>query len=160
MEVCPLSRGAMFQPLSSPLQRSLCFFHLPLPAFPSDCLTTSYPYGRDTGLPCSVYETFDGLGSLYPPRVLVARDRECWNPCTHSIAFWLKPDSIFGLPNMTTFIKRSHMLTIPSILAPIPLMLGEPTVPHGFIGSLLTSGTLFAGFSWVVAFPQFRIGYY
>jgi hypothetical protein len=37
---------------------------------------------------------------------------------THRSAFWLKPVSIFGLFTLTTFIKRSHTLTIPFTLAP------------------------------------------
>ena len=40
-------------------------------------------------------------------------------PSRHS-AFWLKPLSILGLFQLTTFIKRSHVLTIPLILAPYP----------------------------------------
>ena len=34
------------------------------------------------------------------------------------VPFWPKPISLFGLLHVTTFIDGSHMLTIPSTLAP------------------------------------------
>ncbi len=54
VEVCPLSRGVMLQLLSTPLQGSIRFFHIPLPAPPSVSLAGYFPLsGRGTGLPCS-----------------------------------------------------------------------------------------------------------
>ena len=53
----PLSRGVILfiaQPLFSPLQKDLRFFHPPIPAGPSACLTARFPKGRPTGLPRSV----------------------------------------------------------------------------------------------------------
>ena len=53
----PLSRGVILlraQPLFSRLQRDLRFFHPPIPAGPSACLTARFPKGRPTGLPRSV----------------------------------------------------------------------------------------------------------
>jgi len=35
------------------------------------------------------------------------------------LTFWFRPVSIFGLSLITTFISNSHMLRIPSFLAPI-----------------------------------------
>src|SRR4051794_26405615 len=79
MEVSPLARGVMLplaQPLSVPLQNSLRFFHLPLPAVPSTGLTTCLPRGRPTGLPRSAYSPLAGSGSASPPRVLMSTIEE------------------------------------------------------------------------------------
>jgi hypothetical protein len=54
MEVCSLSRGAKFEPLSDPLQAGFRFLHHPLPAAPSAYLTARFPIGRASGLPCSM----------------------------------------------------------------------------------------------------------
>lgn len=42
-EVCPLSRGAMFQPLSRPLQSGVRFFRIPLPTAPTAFLMVRLP---------------------------------------------------------------------------------------------------------------------
>src|SRR6266536_3323412 len=65
VEVCSLSREVIFQPLSAPLQSSLCFFHLPSSAALSTFLTVVFPslgeqrsshvprtYLNDVGLAC------------------------------------------------------------------------------------------------------------
>ncbi len=59
------------------------------------------------------------LGSAFSPTVI--------SPCvpTHErdsqlYAFWLKPDSAFGLLLITTFISSSHSLTVLPNLAPHP----------------------------------------
>src|SRR5712691_9824446 len=57
VEVCPLARGGLLHPLSTPLQRGFRFFHLPLPALPSAYLTVAYRTRRTTGLPCSASVT-------------------------------------------------------------------------------------------------------
>ena len=50
MEVCPLSREVMFQLLSAPLQSSVRFLHLPLPATLSAYLTARFPLREGVGL--------------------------------------------------------------------------------------------------------------
>jgi len=50
MEVCTLSSGANFEPLSASLQRGVRFFHSLLPAFPSIHLTVPLPIGQEYGL--------------------------------------------------------------------------------------------------------------
>src|SRR6266487_7164649 len=45
VEVCPLSRAVMLQPLSAPLQRGLGFLHAPLPATSLVPLARPYPVG-------------------------------------------------------------------------------------------------------------------
>jgi hypothetical protein len=53
-EVCPVSRGVMFQPLSAPLQLGVRFFCDPIPAQPTDPLAVHLPEGGHTGLPRSL----------------------------------------------------------------------------------------------------------
>src|SRR6266481_4857485 len=50
VEVCSLSREVLFQPLFSPLQDDLCFFHIPLPTIPSAHLAVAYRTSGDNGL--------------------------------------------------------------------------------------------------------------
>ena len=87
----------------------------------------------------------DGLGALCPPVALRVHDRVKARPCTRYSAFWLKPVSIFGLSAVTTFIKSSHVFTIPSIQPPLRLMLADTPSPHGSGASRVTVGTLSEG---------------
>jgi hypothetical protein len=61
LEVCPLSRGMMFQPLSGPLQPGIRFFQPPIPAQPTAFLAVRLPeptaLGSHTGLPRSLRVT-------------------------------------------------------------------------------------------------------
>lgn len=69
-EVCPLSRGIMFQPLSMPLQQGIRFLRHHLPAGHSAFVTLAYllfRWRRPTGLPSSVNMTSSDLGPVYPP---------------------------------------------------------------------------------------------
>ncbi len=50
VEVCSLSREVLLQPLFTPLQDDLCFFHIPLPTIPSAHLTVAYRISEDNGL--------------------------------------------------------------------------------------------------------------
>ena len=56
-EVCPVSRGVMFQPLSRLLQPDIRFLCDPIPAPPTVSLTVHLPKGSDTGLPRSLSVT-------------------------------------------------------------------------------------------------------
>jgi len=119
-EVCPLAREVILQLLSVPLQDGLCFFRIPLPPVPSVRLAVSYPLSGELRAYRVPYQYPSGLGSLSSPVALhVHEGGEVIPPSRHS-AFWLKPLSILGLFHLTTFSKRSHMLTIPLILAPYP----------------------------------------
>jgi hypothetical protein len=46
-----------------------------------------------------------------------------------------KPISDFGFFHLTTFIEHSHVLPIPLTLAPIRLVLAEPSFPYGSDGN-------------------------
>jgi hypothetical protein len=101
--------------LSGPLQSGIRFFHTPLPALPTAFLTVGLPRrGSNTGLLCSVQFARDGLGSAYPPVVLVSvpLQPKKRGPTTFPFGSGL-PVSLacFGF---TMFISSSHILTIPS----------------------------------------------
>lgn len=72
-----------------------------------------------------------GLGSLYPPAALCAHDEGELSPRTRCFAFWLRPASTFGLLFVTAFIESSHVLAMPSTLAPCRLMLAATPSPRG-----------------------------
>jgi hypothetical protein len=118
MEVCPLARGAKFEPLSSSLQTGLRFFHRPLPAPPSADLTVRFPKGRDTGLPRSSDLPYRWLRCCLFAGGACVCVSEAKNLSTCPLAFWLKPISAFGLSLITTFSNSSPRFTLPSILAP------------------------------------------
>jgi hypothetical protein len=78
---------------------------------------SAFPHGEATGLlrssPQSLRGTVVPLG-----RWCAIRDRGLRSPCTRPRTFWSKPDSIFGLFKVTTFISTSPGLTDPELLAP------------------------------------------
>jgi hypothetical protein len=87
----------------------------------------------------------DGLGpSLFAGGMLV-HGRGIRSLCTRPHTVWLKPVSIVGSACVTTFITSSHRLSIPSTLAPLRLMLADPSFPHGSDGSRLTVGYIVSG---------------
>jgi hypothetical protein len=67
MEVCPLSRGVMFQLLSTSLRGGFRFFHHPIPTIPSAFLTVSFPLRENDGLTTFRIRTQNGLGSACSP---------------------------------------------------------------------------------------------
>src|SRR5262245_55963206 len=107
-------------------------FPTPLPALPLVGLTAFLPHVEEQyGL--TTFRKVDpkGVGVLSPPGALCVHDRVLSRPCTRSSAFWLKPVSILGLVLITTFIKSSHVFTIPSIQPLLRLMLAETPSPRG-----------------------------
>src|SRR6266849_7954140 len=80
-------------------------------------------------------------------------------PVPATVPFWLKPVSIFGLPEVTTFIKSSHVFTIPPIQPPLRLMLAETPSPHGSGASRVTVGTLSEGIGQRVTLLPYLVGY-
>ncbi len=87
VEVCALSRGVMLQLLSAPLQSSIRFFHIPLPASLSATLASRFPFsGRGTGLPCSASLPERVRSSLFAGSLCV-HGRIIWIPYTRYILF-------------------------------------------------------------------------
>ena len=101
----------------------------------------------------------NGLGVLCPPVVLAVHDRVVERPCTHYSAFWRKPFSIFGLSFLTTFIKSSHVFTIPSIQPRLRLMLADTPSLRSSGASPRTVGTLSEGFRQRVTLLPYLVGY-
>jgi hypothetical protein len=58
------------------------------------------------------------------------------------------------------FLKRSYVLAIPSILAPLPVMLGDTRWPRGRCASLMAVGKLSEGNQQVVTFLPHLLGYW
>ena len=100
-----------------------------------------------------------GLGALYSPVAWGVHDRVKARPCTRYSAVWPKPLSIFGLLEVTTFIKSSHVFTIPSIPPHLRLMLAETPFPHGSGASRVTVGTLSEGIGQRVTLLPYLVGY-
>ena len=81
------------------------------------------------------------------------------DPVPAPVPFWPKPNSIFGLVLITTFIERSRVFTIPSIQPHLRLMLADTPFPRGSGASRVTVGTVSAGSVRVVTFPHICVGY-
>ena len=73
LEVCPLSRGMMFQPLSEPLQPGVRFFQPPIPAQPTAFLAVRLPkltaLRQPYGLTTFPARYTTGLGPAFSPVV-------------------------------------------------------------------------------------------
>ena len=80
-------------------------------------------------------------------------------PVPATVPFWPKPLSIFGLPEVTTFIKSAHVFTIPPIQPHLRLMLADTPFPHGSGASRVTVGTVSEGSVRGVTFPHILVGY-
>ena len=89
----------------------------------------------------------------------VSMTRYYRDPVPAPVPFWRKPVSIFGLVLITTFIKSSHLFTIPSIQLRLRLMLADTPFPHGSGASRVTVGTVSEGSVRVVTFPHLLVGY-
>jgi hypothetical protein len=120
--------------LSVPLQNSLCFFRLPLPAPLSVSLASYFPRLGEIRVYHVPFTYPDGLGFAYSPRIACPRERTLEASLPIPSPFWFKPVSTFGLSELTTFISDSPLLAIPSNLSPsTALVLAVTIPPHGFI---------------------------
>jgi len=66
-EVCSASREVMLQPLSAPLQYSLRFLHLLIPARPTASLALRLPRGQSYGLTTFPFRHTTGSGLAFSP---------------------------------------------------------------------------------------------
>jgi hypothetical protein len=126
-------------------RRSL--FPTPLPAPPWVGLATFLPSLQKERYGLTTFHKVArlGLGALYSPVSYGVHDRVKARPCTRYSAVWPKPLSIFGLLEVTTFIKSSHVFTIPPIPPHLRLMLADTPFSHGSGASRVTVGTLSEG---------------
>jgi hypothetical protein len=136
-------------------------FPTPIPAPPSVGLVAFLPFVRKERYGLTTFHKIDkdGLGALCPPVALCVHDKVMARPCTRYSAFWPKPLSIFGLFLLTTFIKSSHVFTIPSIQPHLHLMLADTPFPRGAGVSRVTVGTLFVGIRQRVTLLPYHVGY-
>jgi hypothetical protein len=82
----------------------------------------STEYSEENGLTMFYMNNPCGLGPLCLPVAFFVHEGGGIKPPTRHGAFWLKLLSIFSLFLVTTSEnERSHVLTIPLILAPCPL---------------------------------------
>src|SRR4029453_14079564 len=161
---CPLARRVILPrsgaPRIHPLTGRPSLFPTPLPRLPLVGLAASLPRVEEQyGLTTFRKVDTDGLGALCPPGALNVHDRVLSRLCTRSSAFWRKPNSIFGLSLIPTFIESSPVFTIPSIQPHLRLMLAETPSPHGSGASRVTVGTVSAGSVRGVTFPHICVGY-
>jgi len=134
LEVCPLSRGMMFQPLSEPLQPGIRFFQPPIPAQPTAFLAVRLPeptaLRQPYGLTTFPARYTTGLGPASSP-VIVWRRTPTSHRSIQPRTFWLVPVSSLGTAMLTTFISSSLTLPLPASLAPRPMLLRSSTHrPH------------------------------
>jgi hypothetical protein len=73
---------------------------------------------------------------LCPPVALFVHDRVDYKPCASHLLFSEAYQHLWLL-SITTFIESSHGLPLPLTLAPIRLVLAEPSSPHGFNGNFM-----------------------
>jgi hypothetical protein len=124
--------GQSFQPLSAPLQRSIRFFHHPLP--------TTAPNNLAIILVCQTGQTLCWAYRVPNKQHELGRFRnfagDIASACSHQASehpitcqFWQSPiqQVTFGSFSFTTFISGSHTLTIQLSLAPHPGVTPEIT---------------------------------
>lgn len=80
-------------------------------------LRSACPAGRRYGLTVFHVNNKSGLGSAFPPVVVLSAQPKTGKGLSDYVAFWLKPVSIFGLFAITVFISSSLALTISLSLA-------------------------------------------
>jgi hypothetical protein len=73
---------------------------------------------------------------LCPPVALLVHDRVDYRPCASHLLFSEAYQHLWLL-SITTFIESSHTLPIPLTLAPIRLVLAEPSSPRGLDGNFM-----------------------
>ena len=98
----------MFQSLFTPLQGGIRFFCNPIPALHSAFLTVCLPVigRRNTGLLRSVQVTYKWVRFCLLHRQYSVRVFPEWRGITDCFPFGLKPISIFGFFNLTTFRRQ------------------------------------------------------
>jgi len=119
--------------------------------------STRTAVGRPCGIPTPCEERYGltvfrgkdriGLGSLWTPTAFSAYARGPWSPRTRRIAFWLKPDSIFGLLFFTTLHREFASANLAVQPRPSPPDAGRDTVPSWFRRSRCRDGSIVRGLS-------------
>ena len=148
------------QPLSTPLQRGVRFFHPPLPAHLSACLTARFPLREVYGV-----SMFRLRNNAWGRRALstgsvAAHDQERERPWARSRALLAQ-----AFPHLWLVFVDDVSRAFPSVRPPIHprpvsvIVLTDPSSPHGFAASLVAVGSWSEGAGRVVAFPHIFVGY-
>src|SRR5476649_848903 len=131
-EVCPLSRRAMFQPVSRPLQPGIRFLRTPLPTAPTAFLAVRLPSPAALWAYPVPHEFPSGADPSSSPAVVLSMMSQALKTIPHRVPFWFKPASTFGLFNLTTFIGSSHTLVVPTHpLLLSAFVLADSALPRG-----------------------------
>jgi hypothetical protein len=101
--------------LSASLPDGLRFFRHLVPAYPTAPLTVRLPHGRIDGVAKFHFHECVGLGACPRPGSLRSTMPQLGDDRPASGAFWPKPDNLFGLFLVTTFITDSALFTLPTI---------------------------------------------
>jgi hypothetical protein len=91
---------------------AFAFSLIPSPLPQERSLQFAFPWGRDNGVNSFLFSIARGLGRACRPVVLHPRRENGELLVPDHIPFWFKPDSIFGLSLVTTFIGTSRVLTL------------------------------------------------
>ena len=85
---------------------------IPSPLPRQRSLQSAFPGGEDNGVNSFIFWITRDLGRACRPVVHHPRRENDETPVPDHIPFWFKPDSIFGLSLLTTFIGTSRRLTL------------------------------------------------
>lgn len=113
-EVGSLSRPAMFQPVSYPLQKGLRFIRIPLPAAPTAFLAVNLPLPAALRAYPVPHDFLSGADPSSSPAAFLSTMTQDIGAIPFRLPFWFKPISTFGLSLLTTFNRGSHMLVVPA----------------------------------------------
>lgn len=113
-EVCPLSRRAMSQPVSRPLQPGVRFLRAPLATAPTAFLAVHLPLPAARWAYPLFRMNFPTGGPFLFAGGLPSMVAQFTRTTPHRVPFWSKPVSTFGLLLVTTFIGSSHRLVVPA----------------------------------------------
>jgi len=109
MEVCPLSRGVMSQPLSAPITGAAFAFSILLyPHSPSASLMVGFPAQnrREYGLTTFRVNQRCALGSASPPAVILSMCPHCGRGQPTALPFWFRLISSFSLFSFNDVYQR------------------------------------------------------
>lgn len=83
-------------------------------------LQGAYPRGEDNGVTSFIASIDPGVRSCLSAGGATSTTGERSAPVPDHVPFWFKPESIFGLSNVTAFISTSPGLTLPRTAGPRP----------------------------------------
>jgi hypothetical protein len=163
MDVCPLSREVMLPTLNPyPPYYRMAFASsiLPFPHTPGLALRFAFPYGRRTGLPCSVSVTNEWVRHALSTGSHVAPDKARKTPCADSVAILAQAFQHLWLVLLNDVYQAFTSVCPTTHPSPISVsVLTDTSLPYGSDASRVTVGTLSEGSVQVVTFLHIFVGY-